>query len=190
MKININYPNITPKLNKLRLTKKIIILLFIISIVVCGIVNLSVGGKPWTIYVLGGEVIFYLVFLNKPLIEHTFLKKLTMIVAGICGYLYLINLIENKNWDVFVISIILFSIILLQAMILFSTYHKQKKNFMPIFITIITSLIITLLALFGIISWNWPIIVLGSCGFALLIVLFIFFKKDITKELKKKFHTN
>lgn len=190
MKINNNYPKIRKSINKFLLTRRIILLLFLISIIVCGIVNLFVGGKEWTLYVIGAEIIFYFAFLNKPLIDNTFIKRFTVVIFIACAYLYLIDLIERTHWSYFVITIIGFSVLAIQIILFFSAYKNQRKKFIPMFWTAIGSVIFCILAISKVVRMNWPIIVLGSLGLLVIILLFTFFRKTIVLELKKYFNVD
>jgi len=187
MKIENDYPHIKTKINKFLLTRKIILLLFLISIITVVIVNFAVGGKLWMLYVIGGEVIFYFAFLNYPLVDNSLVKRITVTLLLICAYLYLIDFINDTKWSYFVIGIVAFSIILIQLLIFFLGFNYQKKKLIPLFITSIGSTIYFILSLFKVVKINWPIIVLGSISLATLLMLFIFYYKSVTMELKKYF---
>ena len=78
MKVEINYPKLKKEVNKFLIFRKIMLIIFLISIITCTIINLSLGGKKWMLYVLGGEIIFYFAILNKPLIDNTLIKRITI----------------------------------------------------------------------------------------------------------------
>ena len=187
MKMEIDYPRIKTKINKFLLIRKILLLLFLVSIITVVIVNLAVGGKLWMFYVIGGEVIFYFAFLNYPLIDNYLVKRVTVTLFLICAYLYLIDFINHTKWSYFVISILAFSIILIQLLIFFLGLSYQKKKLLPLFITSIGSTIYFILSLFKIVKINWAIIVLGSLSLASLLILFIFYHRSVTIELRKYF---
>ena len=189
MKIKNNYPTIKKKVNKFVIFRNIMLTLFLVSIITCIIVNSAVGGKKWFLYVIGGEVIFYFAILNKPLIDNTIIKRITIVLMVICFYLYMIDLIESTTFSYFVINIILFSIIIIQLTLFFIEYKYQKKKFIPLFYTSLGGITICILAIVKVVKINWPIIVLGSLGLASLIILLIFYHKTITKELIKYFST-
>jgi len=187
MKIENDYPKIKRKINKLLLIRKIVLLIFLISIITVVIVNLATGGKLWMLYVIGAEIIFYFAFLNYPLIDNTLVKRITVVLFLICAYLYLIDFINNTKWSYFVISILAFSIILIQLLIFFLSFY-QKKKLIPIFITTIGSTIYFILSIFKVVEINWPIIVLGILSLTTLLMLFIFYYKTVIIELKKYFN--
>lgn len=190
MEIKNNYPKITKKVSKFLLFRKYTLLAFFISIIVLVIVNLSVGGKLWMLYVIGGEIILYFTFLNKPLIDNTFVKRFTVVVFIICAYLYLIDLIEKTNWSYFVITIIGFGILLIQAGLFFSAYRYQRKKFIPMFWTSIGAVIFCILAILKVLELKWPVIVSGSLGLTLIIIMFTIFRKTIVSGLKRYFNVN
>ncbi len=55
-------------------------------------------------YVIGGEIIFYFAFLNKPLIDNTLIRRITIVVMIICAYLYMIDIIEKTSFSYFIIN--------------------------------------------------------------------------------------
>ena len=122
MKVEINYPKLKKEVNKFLIFRKIMLIIFLISIITCTIINLSLGGKKWMLYVLGGEIIFYFAILNKPLIDNTLIKRITIVVMIVCAYLYMIDIIEETSFSYFVINIILFSIIIFQLIIFLSEF--------------------------------------------------------------------
>ena len=187
MKIENDYAKIKTKINKFLLVRKIIMLIFLISIITVVIVNLAVGGKLWMLYVIGGEVIIYFAFLNYPLVDNSLVKRLTVTLFLACAYLYLIDFINDTKWSYFVIGIVAFSIILIQLLIFFLGINYQKKKLIPLFITSICSTIYFVLSLFKVVEINWPIIVLGSLSLATLLMLFVFYYKSVTIEVRKYF---
>jgi hypothetical protein len=190
MNIKNNYPEIKKNINKFILFRTITLILFLISIIVCTIVNLAIGGRLWMLYVIGAEVIFYFAFLNIPLIDNTLIKRFTVVILIICAYLYLIDKIDNTHWSYFVITIIGFGILIIQGTLFLSAYKNSRKKFIPMFWTSVGSLILCLLALVNVIQLNWPMIVIGSLALFIFVVLFLFFRKTLIGELKKYFSTN
>ncbi len=188
MKIENDYPLIKKKLNKYLIFRRIMLLLFLVSAVTVIIVNLAVGGKYWMLYVIGGEIIFYYAFLNFPLIDSSLVKRLTVVLFQICGYLYIIDFINKTKWSYFVIGIVAFSIVLIQLLLFFLSFNYQKKKVVTLFITTICSIIYFILSLCGIVKINWPIIVLGSVSLFALLILFIFYHKTVIIELRKYFN--
>jgi uncharacterized membrane protein len=89
----------------------------------------------------------------------------------------------------FVIPIICFAALIVTTVILLIDYKSQLKNTMPMMWLVIFSLVLTVVSFTGVIDTSWPVIVLGSIAFSVLL-LFVFFHNDFVRELKKRFHTN
>lgn len=187
MKVENNYPKIKKEVDKFLIFRRIMLIIFLVSIITCSIVNLSVGGKKWMFYVLGGEIIFYFAILNKPLIDNTLIKRITIVIMIVCAYLYMIDIIEETSFSYFVINIILFSIIIFQLILFLSEFKLQRKKFIPLFFTATGAIIFCILALTKVVELNWPIIVLGGVGLLSIIILLVFYHKRVIKDLTKYF---
>ena len=188
MKIENDYPKIKRRINRLLIIRKIILLLFLLSIIAVVTINLVVGGKLWMFYVLGAEALFYFAFLNYPLIDNFLIKRVTVVLFLACAYLYIIDLINKTKWSYFVIGIVAFSVIAIQLMFFFIGYKYQKRKIIPVFLTSVGATIYCILSILRVVKITWPIIVLGSLGLATLLMFFIFYYKIITNELKKYFN--
>lgn len=187
MKIENDYPPVKKTINKFLIFKRIVLIIFLISIIVSVITNLLLGDKLWMFYVIGAEFVFYFAFLSKPLVENTFVRKVTLVVLAVCAYLYIIDLINKTNWSYFVISIISFCIIIFQLLLFFIEHKQQKKKFITMFLTAIGSIIFFILAITRVVEINWPLIVTGTLGVVTLIILLLFNRKIIIEDLKKYF---
>ena len=98
MKIKNSYPEIKKKINKFLLIKKIIVIIFAITFITSLIVNLSTGGKLWSIYVLFAEIIFYFAILNRPLIDNVMIRRVSLLAGIVMAYLYTIDKINNVHF--------------------------------------------------------------------------------------------
>ncbi len=187
MNIENDYPKIKKRVNKFLLFRKIMIIIFLFSFLVALIVNLSVGGRLWCMYILFGELLFYFAFLNKPLIDNVFIKRISLLLLIVMGYLYTIDKINDTSWSFIVIDILCFSLLILQLLFFVINYHYYKNKIIIIFFTSIFSCLFCLLGIINIIPLNWALIVTGSIGLFNLIILFTFYYKNTILELKKYF---
>ena len=188
MKVKNNYPKIKKKLNNFLLIRKIILFTFFIGLIASLIINLSVGGRPWFMYILFAELIFYFAFLNKPLIDNVFMRRVSLLSGIIIAYLYTIDKINNTDWSYIVIDILAFSLLVIQLIFFFINYEYHKNKIIVMLLTSIASCVFCLLAIIGIIHINWAVITTGSVGLLNLIVLFTFFFKTTVLEIKKYFN--
>ena len=188
MIIENDYPKIHKKVNKYLLIRNIILIVFIVSFITALTVNLIVGGKLWSLYVLFGELIFYYAFLDKPLIDNQLLRRLSILLGIVIAYLYTIDKINNTEWSYIVINILAFCLLLLQLVFFFTNYSYHKNKIIIIFFTSLASCIFCLLAIVSVIPINWAVIVTGSIGLFNLIFLFTIYYKVTVLEIKKYFN--
>lgn len=188
MIIENDYPKIKNKVNKFLLIRNIILITFAIGFIVSLIVNLSTGGKLWSIYVLFAEILFYFAFLNKPLIDNALIKRVSILIGIVIAYLYTIDKINNTDWSYIVIDILAFSLLLIQLFFFWINYEYHKNKVIVILLTSVFSCLFCLLAIVKVIPINWAVIVTGSIGLLNLIVLFTFYLKTTILEIKKYFN--
>lgn len=188
MIIENDYPKIKKKVNKFLLIRNIILIIFVIGFITSLIVNLSTGGKLWSMYVLFAELIIYYAFLNKPLIDNALIKRVSILIGVIIAYLYTIDKINNSDWSYIVIDILAFSLLLIQLFFFFINYEYHKNKVIIILFTSVFSCVFCLLAILKVIPINWAVIVTGSIGLLNLIVLFTFYLKTTILEIKKYFN--
>ena len=185
MNIENDYPIIKKKINRFIMIRKIILIIYAIALLTTLIVNLTVGGRLWFIYVLGGEIISYYAFLSNPLIDNGLIKRLSILLICIIIYLYLIDLVNTTNWSYIVINIISFSLIILQLIFFFTNYNYHKNKIILMFFTDLCSITLFILSLCHILPINWAVIVMGLLGLLSLLILFSFYFKTTILELKK-----
>ena len=188
MKIENDYPYVYKRVSRFLIIRKIILGIFAIGLITCFIVNLSVGGKWWFLYVLGGEIIFYYAFLNKPLIDNVLIKRISIIVAVSMAYLAVIDKINTTDWSYFVIDIIAFSLLILQLIFFFINYEHHKNKVILMLFTSLISIIICLLAIVKVLPINWAIITVGSIGLLNILILSTFYFKTTLLEIRKYFN--
>ena len=188
MIIENDYPKIKKKVSKYLLVRNIILIVFALSFIISLIVNLAIGGKLWSIYVLFAELIFYFAFLNKPLIDNALIKRVSILLGIIIAYLYIIDKINNTDWSYIVIDILAFSLLIIQLVFFFIDYEYHKNKIIILFLTSVFSCLFCLLAIIKVIPINWAVIVIGSIGLFTLIILFTFYLKTTLLEIKKYFN--
>ena len=186
------YPKIEPKPNSCLLIRALTEALLLLACLVTGIVNLCLGGSPWFLYVLGGAIVFWALFLYHPLVEFSLLHRVSAIAPTVCAYVFLVDLLtESPGFSGLVVPIILFSVFLISASLFFLRFKRQKHNVFPVFVSALLILALIILAACGVytLTFNWPMIVLCAVDGIFLILSAVFFSAPILREFKKKFHT-
>lgn len=186
------YPRVEPAPNLRLAWRRVATLFLIFACFACGIVNLCVDGSPWALYVIGGAVVFWTAFLYHPIVEQTTLKKITLCVLSVCGYLILVDFLSGGvHWSKLVVPIVLFSLLIFFILFFFIRFKRQKHNVFPLSWVFLISLAVILAAAFGLhLSFTWPVIVLAALDGLLLILSLCLYLKPIVREFHKKFHFN
>ncbi len=187
------YPKIEPAPNLRLIWRRVLTLILICGCAACGIVNLCVGKAPWSLYAIGGGVVFWAVFLYHPMVEQSLIKKFTLCILSACGYLILIDFLSGGpvHWSKLVVPIVLFSLLILFILVFFIRFKRQKHNVFPLSWVFLISLAVILAAAFGLhLSFTWPIIVLAALDGLLLLLSLVLYLKPIAREFYKKFHFN
>ena len=107
--------------------RKIWIILFILAFLICLIVNLAKGFSPWLGIVGISMILFFVTFIDRPLLENTFINRLQRIFvwAGIL-LIYLAVFYSEKVWQA--LPIVLSSEVLFINFLLLIRAKKRTKN--------------------------------------------------------------
>jgi len=154
----------------------------------CLFINLLTGGMPWSLIVFGGLCVVWIAFIYRPLVENTLIKKLTDVTVVVCLYLLLLDAILGGEWSTLVVPIVLFADLAAIGFFYLLFFKKEKRNFMPLFELLLAGLFTTLLTLAIDRTLAWPLIVLGSVSFGMLVLSFILFPREVALEIRKKLH--
>lgn len=162
--------------------------LFLLIAYVCLLIDLLTAGIAWSLVVIGGLAVLWILFFYRPLVENTPIKKLCDSALAVCLYLFLLDSVLGGGWSGFVVPIVFFGDLILIGAYFLLFFHKRKRDFLPFFELILIGLVATLTALVGFHSLNWPMIVVGSVSLGLLVLCFVLFWKPLIWEIRKKFH--
>lgn len=161
---------------------------FIMIGYICLLINLLTGGMQWSLIVIGGLTVLWVIGLYRPQVENTVIKKLCDSLIAVCLYLFLLDSIIGGGWGGFVVPIVFFGDLILIGAYFLLFFQNRKRDFLPLFELILGGMIITLITLAGFRTLNWPMIVVGSVSLGMLILSLALFWKPLGTEFKKKFH--
>ena len=158
-------------------------------IVICAIINLCVGGIPWFLYIATSVFVFYQAFLSWELIENTFIQKMMSLSRAIIIELLIIQQLSGPHtWATqMVIPLILSASLLISAIVFAYDFRRQRANILSIASVALSALIAFIVSLFGPGGTPWPFI-LCAYTVALILWIFLFYRKSIRVELRKHFH--
>ncbi|MCE5343050.1 MAG: DUF6320 domain-containing protein [Eubacteriales bacterium] len=188
MQVHVTYPQLPPhsfwRRNRRELTRA----LFAFLAYACALVNLCVGGIPWSLAAIGGLAVIWIVFFYRPLVENTRIKKMTDVGAAICLYLFMLDWIFGVNWSGFVALIVFFADLIIAGTYFLAYFKKEKRNFLPLFELMLGGLVAIFCGLVGWSRLDWPMIVVGSVSLALAILTVALHFTAIRREIQKKIH--
>jgi len=187
MEVEIIYP--TVKMRQFVKVVDIIKWCFIAAAYIGPIINIYIGGKPWSVIMLWGLWYVWSLFISRDLIEYNRISQSAKILVNSCITLVLIELFLSSGWAAFVIPLVAFGTLIVIGVLFFSNLSKQRQNVMPMVWLIAGSIAALIGSLIGWPEMNWPMIVLGLTAFTLLVTIIAVLKRDLLREFKKRFHT-
>lgn len=188
MQVDLIYPERTKRSRRIEKIGKILEWLSLAACIICPIVNYFVGGKWWSVVVIWSVYSFWSLVLSPDIVERNVISQTVKVIWKAAVLLWLIDFCLAPGWAEFVIPILGFSGLLFIAIIYIADYNKQRQNAMPMIWMFIFALIFSVSSLLGWLKLNWPMMVLGGTSSVLSILGAIAFHKDLSLELKKRFH--
>lgn len=185
------YPEYKKKVVDIVLYRRIVLYTFLIAAAVAALVNLLVGGKLWFLYVVGGELVFWFVFMSDAMVESGALRRIVRATIVISLFLLLVDyMAENAGWAVNIaIPVLCFTSALVLSILFFIQFKRGLTNILYFYVYITFGSFSILLGLFGIVKLTWPWIVLASSSLVALLLSVILYRGQIVHEFKKKFNT-
>lgn len=170
-----------------RRIRNIVRIVFLISALVCVLINLLTKGKPWSLIVLWSLFSLWQTVFSLELIEYSIFSHISSIFIYIIVLLIIIDRFIAPGWADTVVPIVFFGALLIMSIIYFATYERKDRHIYSIFVLGVISIL-------GIPyythSWpikNWLGFSFQIATFVLFIVLIIINRKDIMIELKTRF---
>lgn len=170
-----------------RRIRNIVRIVFLISALVCVLINLLTKGKPWSLIVLWSLFSLWQTVFSLELIEYSIFSHISSIFIYIIVLLIIIDRFIAPGWADTVVPIVFFGALLIMSIIYFVTYERKDRHIYSIFVLGVISIL-------GIPyythSWpitNWLGFSFQIATFVLFIVLIIINRKDIIIELKTRF---
>ncbi|MDO4564941.1 MAG: DUF6320 domain-containing protein [Clostridia bacterium] len=162
---------------------------FLFTAYICPIVNLTTGGKAWSVVVLWSLWILRSNVVAPALVEYNRISQFIKFIVHACVLLILIDVFLSPGWAVEVVPIVCFSGLIIAGFLFFTNLQRQKQNMFPMLGLIAVSLGCTIV---GLIVWReerlWSLVVMGALAFALLAGCVCVLGLDFLRELKKRFH--
>lgn len=189
MKIKITYPPVAKR--KLRWEKFLRICgwLMLFAAILCGALNLVIGGKAWSLIVLMGLYMTWTLLLSPTLVEYNRISQWIKLIACSCVLLSLINWFLAPGWAMVVVPLVCFCGLLIGSVLFFTDLERQKQNMLPMLLLIFFAMVGAVL---GLSFWHeksrWVLVVMGAFAVTLLAACVVILGKDFPRELRRRFH--
>lgn len=164
-------------------------IVFIVAILACVIVNLSVGGKAWSVVVVWSIISLWRLLFSLKIVEFSIFSHATRITFYLIVLLLLIDYFLYSGWAKTVIPIVLFGYLLIMFILFLSLRDKRDRHYLSIFILGLFAIAFIPYSIRFPID-NWIAFSFSIAILVLFIVLLIINFKDIVYEIKVRFKTN
>lgn len=188
MEIKKVYPSPKRTSRFIKVVRSILKAIFLFSGVVSVIVNLCVGGVPWSI-VTCWSLYIIATLIDPPLVNYNLISEGVLLTERLVILLLIIEITLSGGWAHIVIPIVVSSALTALSVIFLSSVRKRRANIMPLILLLMAALLVsagTLFCGYGCLPAN---IVLCAISAALLITSAAVCGRSLTVEIKKYFHT-
>ena len=190
MKIKITYPEVAPDKVKHQKFINFIKWPILIAVIICPILNIVTGGKAWSLVVLMSIYMVWDLVISRDLVEYNRISQFVKLITLTGLLLTIIDIFLAPGWAIEAVSILIFSGLIVTAILFFTDIERQKQNIFPLLFLILLSIFSSIIGLsFYHKKDNWGLAVMGGIALILLVALNIVLKDNIINELKKGFHT-
>ncbi|MBE6036365.1 MAG: hypothetical protein E7223_01920 [Clostridiales bacterium] len=189
MKIKITYPPVGKKRIQRKKLLNILRWPFLLAAVLCPVINLTVGGKAWSVIVLMGLYMVWKLGLSTDLVEYNRTSQTAKTIITVCLLLFLIDFFLSGGWAVEVIPVVGFCGLVVAGVLFFTDFQRQQQNMLPLLLLILLALAG---AVVGLTVWNerahWPFLIMGGFALALLIACIATMGGGFLRMLRRRFH--
>ena len=188
MKIKITYPEVASEKIKQQKFRNFMKWPLLIAALICPIINLAIGGKAWSLVVLMSIYMVWDLVISRDLVEYNRISQFVKLITLTALLLTIIDAFLAPGWAIEAVSILIFSGLIITAILFFTDIERQKQNIFPFIFLILLSIFSSILGLSIYHEEDsWGLAVMGAVALILLITLSITLKENIINELKKGF---
>lgn len=169
-----------------RIFRKIMMIIFVVSAIVCVIVNILTKGKPWSIIVLWTLFALWQLIFSLTLMEFSIFAHATKSIFFVLVLLWLIDHFLVSGWAATVMPIVAFVSLFVMIIIFYALYSRKEKHLLSVLWLGLISLV---LMPFGFADGNinWIPFSFSLASLVIFSILLITDAKNILHELKVRF---
>jgi hypothetical protein len=193
MNIKSNYPMIE-KQNVLHILQQNLMICckwtFLFAGFICAVVNLSTGGKAWSIIVIWSMWLVWTQLVSPDMVEYNRISQTIKLIVNSCILLLLLDVIVISGSTKEAVAVTCFSALIFVSILFFTDFETQRQNMFPMLFFCVTCLIGSIIGLVTIHGGEtWTFAVLGALAVSLLIGCAAKLGKEFVRECKKYFCT-
>ncbi len=151
------------------------------------LINVLVGGMPWSGYVVLSALAVHILCLSLETAEISLIRRIVGGSGALCILLWWIGFITDSGpWATeIVIPLVLLGALTAATALYFSAFRRYRAQFLPILVVVIFAFAS---AGFRILPVKWPMLVLLCASGGVIISIPAAFHKVLWVECKKKLH--
>ncbi len=191
MKVKVIYPEVSRQQRFRHYLMLYCKWVFIFAALICVAVNISTGGKAWSIIAVWSMRIIWTQIVSTDMVEYNRLSQTVKLIISSCILLGLIDLFLTSGWSVNVIALVCTAAVIIVGILFFSDYEKQKQNMYPMLffcVLCFAGSVIGLIVRHGK-AVVWPLAVLAVSSVFLLVLCASVLGGQFAEELRKRFST-
>lgn len=190
LQINISYPKPKKRKSHRSIIIGIVKNAFLLSALLCAVINVWSGGKAWSIIVIWSLYMAWTLFVSPDMIEYNRISQFTKVIIQSCILLVVIDIFIVSGWAANVVAIVCFGALITVCLLLYTDFERQRHNMLPMILLSALSLIISaVLMIIAKESIRWYVPVTCALSFAALMVCVKTMSGNLKSELKKMFHS-
>lgn len=187
MTINITYPQLAKKRLKRQHNMTRIKWLFLGAAALCALLNLLIGGQPWSVIVLWALWTIWSFLVWPDLIECNRISLWIRLVVSAAVLLQIIAVLFAPNAAAQGVPLVWLIGITGAGVLFFTDLERQQQNMLPMLLLIAVCLAASL---YGLLRgrMTWELMAMGAFALAILIACLAVMRNGFAREIKKRFH--
>ena len=164
---------------------------FLFAGLMCAVVNLSTGGKAWSVVVIWSMWMVWAQLISPDIVEFNRISQSIKLIVNACILLVMIDWLLTPGWAAEVVPIIGYSTLIIVSILFFTDMETQRQNMLPLLLFCAACLVGSIVGLATLREHeSWPFAVLCAIAFSLLVGCAVNLGKDFLLECRKRFCPN
>ena len=173
-----------------RKLRSIVRIVFLVSALICLLVNFLVKGKAWSLIVVWSLIAVWRLVFSLRLVEFSIFSHAIKVTYYLVVLLILIDHFLAPGWADTVIPIVLFADLLVMFVLFFAIYDRKDRHLVSIFVLGLLNLLMIPYSFHSFSDINWIAFSFQCASLALFVTLSLINRKELIYETKARFLRN